>query len=116
MMMMTPLRRTSKVLNLQIGHQTVPAAILNLLMRWSFRQRRCVRIGVLNVPWMRRNQSHVCDLFILDFIIIVFVFVKALFLSASFIPCSPLAIHASSVISRFLSVTIIYINHFVVSY
>ena len=99
-MMMTPSRRTSKALNLQISHQIVPVAILNFLMRWSFHQRGCVGMGVLSVPWMRRNQSHVSDLFILDFIIIVFVFVKALFLSASFIPCSPLAIHASSVISR----------------
>jgi hypothetical protein len=58
-------------------------------------------MGVMSVPWMRRNQSHVSDLFILDFIIIIFVLLKLFFLSASFIPCSPLAIHASSVISRF---------------
>ena len=68
-------------------------------------------MGVLSVPWMRRNQSHVSDLFILNFAIIVFVLLKLCFLSASFIPCSPLAIHASSVISRFWSVTIIYMNH-----
>ena len=79
MMMMTLLRRTSKVSNLQIGHQIVSVAILNFLMRWSFRQKRCVRMGALSFPWMRRAQSHVSGLFILDFIIIVFVFVKALF-------------------------------------
>ena len=59
-------------------------------------------MGVLSVPWMRRTQSHVSNLFILDFIIIIIVLLKlCFFLSASFIPCSPLAIHASSVISRF---------------
>ena len=79
MMMMTPLRRTSKVLNLLISHQIVPVAILNFLMRWSFCQRRFVRMEVLSVPWMKRNQSQVSDLFILDLVIIVFVFVKALF-------------------------------------
>ena len=114
--MMTPSRRTSKASNLQIGHQIVSVAILNFLMRWSFCQRRCVRMGVMSVPWMRRNQSHVSDLFILDLVIIIFVLLKLCFLSASFIPCSPLAIHASSVISRVYSVTIIYINHFVVLY
>jgi hypothetical protein len=100
MMMMTPSRKTPKVSNLQISHQIVSVAILNFLMRWSFCQRRCVRMGVLSVPWMRRNQSHVSDLFILNFAIIVFVLLKLCFLSASFIPCSPLAVHASSVISR----------------
>ena len=42
-----------------------------LLMRWSFRQRRCVRVGPLSFPRMRRAQSHVSGLFILDFIISV---------------------------------------------
>ena len=51
----------------------------------EFHPRRCVRMGVMSVPWMR-NQSHVSDLFILDFIIIIFVFVFYQ-LSASFIPC-----------------------------
>ena len=80
MMMMTLSRRTSKTLNLLIGHQIVSVAILNFLIRWSFRQRRCVRMGALSFPWMRRAQSHVSGLFILDFIIIIIVFsVKTLF-------------------------------------
>ena len=67
------------------------------LIRWSFHQRRCVKMGVLSVSWIRRTQSHVSDLFILDFVIILIVLLKLCF---SFIPCSPLAVHASSVISR----------------
>ena len=59
-------------------------------------------MGALSFPRMRRALSHVSGLFILDFVIIVIIFVKNfVFLSASFIPCSPLAIHASFVISRF---------------
>jgi hypothetical protein len=61
---MTSWRRTSKGSNLLIGHQIVSVAILNFLMRWSFRQRRCVRVGPLSFPWMRRAQSHVSGLFI----------------------------------------------------
>ena len=38
-----------------------------------------MRMGVLSVPWMRRNQSHVSDLFILDFIIIIIVLLKLCF-------------------------------------
>ena len=113
MMMMTPLRRTSKKLNLQISHQIVPVAILNFLMRWSFCQRRCVRIGVLSVPWMRKNQSHVSDLFILDFVIIIFVFVKALFSICLFY--SMLSFSYPCFICYFWSLVcdyIIYINHF----
>ena len=55
--------------------------------------------GSHECSWVRRSQSHVSDLFILDFIIII-VLLKLCFLSASFIPCSLLAIHALSVISR----------------
>ena len=66
-------------------------------------------MGVMCVPWVRRSQSHVSDLFIFDFVIIDFVLLKLCFLSASFNTCPPLNIHASSVISRFWSVTII--NH-----
>ena len=36
-------------------------------------------MGVLSFPWMRRTQSHVSGLFILDFVIIIIVLVKALF-------------------------------------
>ena len=62
-----------------------------------------MRMGPLSFPWMRRARSHVSGLFILDFVIIVIVFSakNSVFLSASYIPCSPLAIHASFVISKF---------------
>ena len=113
MMMMTPSRRTSKALNLQIGHQIVPVAILNFLMMWSFHQRRCMRMGVMSVPWMRKTQSHVSGLFILDFVIIIIVFVKALFsicffysmLSSSY-PC--FICYFQSLVCDY----ILYINHF----
>ena len=58
----------------------------------------------LSFPRMKRAQSHISGLFILDFVIIVIVFLlkkNSVFLSASYIPCSSLAIHASFVISRF---------------
>ena len=60
-------------------------------------------MGPLSFPWMKRAQSHISGLLILDFVIIVIVFLlkTSVFLSASYIPCSPLAIHASFVISRF---------------
>ena len=91
-----------KASNLQISHQIVSVVILNFLMRWSFCQRRCMRMGALSFLWMWRAQFHVSGLFILDFIIIVIVFVKnSVFLSASFIPCYPLAIYASFIIYRF---------------
>ena len=54
-------------------------------------------MGVMSFPWVRRSQSHVSDLFIFGLRHNHLCFVKALF----FIPCSPLAIYASSVISRF---------------
>ena len=51
-----------------------------LLVRWSFHQRRCVRMGPLSFPWMKRAQSHISGLFILNFVIIVIVFLlKTLF-------------------------------------
>ena len=36
-------------------------------------------MGALSFLWMRKAQSHVSGLFILDFVIIVIVFVKTLF-------------------------------------
>ena len=57
--------------------------------------------GCLALSMDEEGFVHVSGLFILDFIIIVIVFVKnSVFLSDSFILCSPLAIHASFVISR----------------
>ena len=61
------------------NHQSSDSSSSNS-MRWSFRQRRCVRMGVMSVPWIR-NQSHVSHLFILDFIIIISVLFKLCFLS-----------------------------------
>ena len=40
----------------------------------EFSSEECVGMGPLSFPWMRRAQSHVSGLFILNFIIIVIVF------------------------------------------
>ena len=101
-MMITLLRRTSNLL--QISYQIVSTVILNYLIWQSSPQRRCEN----GCHGCSMDEEPVSSLVLFELCHNWLCLVKLCQLSASFVPCSLLAIPASSSISRFYSVTILY--------